>query len=88
MGETTNFHFYDFGIFEPVTKLPNQVFSFLETPGHLKTIEKPWIMFKNIILFVKFRKDARRQLMQIHSKNIKKHRCEINIYQKYEMETW
>ena len=36
MGETKTPHFYDFGIFEPVTKPQNQLFLYLETPGHLQ----------------------------------------------------
>ena len=40
MGETEAPHFYDFGIFEPVTKPQNQLFLFLETPGDLKKIQK------------------------------------------------
>ena len=46
-------HLPDFGIFEPVTKPPNQLFVSLETPGYLKEIKKsPWNIFKNIV-FIK-----------------------------------
>ena len=37
MGETETSPFYEFGIFEPVTKPQNQLFLFSETSGHLKT---------------------------------------------------
>ena len=47
MGEAQTPHFYDFGIFEPVTKPQNQQCLSLGTPGHLKTIKKnPWNIFK------------------------------------------
>ena len=47
MGETQTPHFYDFWIFEPVTKPQNQQFLSLETPGHLKQIKKtPGTFFK------------------------------------------
>ena len=36
MGEAQTPHFYDFGIFEPVTKPQNQHHLSLEAPGHLK----------------------------------------------------
>ena len=39
MGETKTPHFYDFGIFEPVTEPQNQLFLSLETPGHLQKIK-------------------------------------------------
>ena len=35
MGEPKTTYFYDFGIFEPVTKPQNQLSLSLETPGHL-----------------------------------------------------
>ena len=38
MGEAQSPHFYDFGIFEPVTKTQNQLFLPLETPGHLNIL--------------------------------------------------
>jgi hypothetical protein len=51
MGEAQTPHFYDFGIFEPVTKLQNQHALSLEAPGHLKKIKKNhWNDFKHIIL--------------------------------------
>ena len=40
MGEPENPHFYDFGIFERVTKPQNQHYLSLETPGHLKKIKE------------------------------------------------
>ena len=40
MGEAQTPHFYDFGIFEPVTKPQNQLFLSLQTPGHLKESRK------------------------------------------------
>ena len=39
MGETEPPHFYDFGIFEPVTKPQNQLFLFLDTPEHSPKIK-------------------------------------------------
>ena len=43
MGEAQTPHFYDFGIFEPVTKPQNQHYLSLETPGCSKQINKnPW----------------------------------------------
>ena len=35
MGEPTNPHFYDFGIFGRVLEPQNQYYLSLETPGHL-----------------------------------------------------
>ena len=50
MGEAQTLHFYDFGIFEPVTKPQNQHYFSLETPGHLKTTKKNMgTSWKNII---------------------------------------
>ena len=40
MGEHQTPHFYDFGIFERVLSSHNQLFLFLDTPGHLKQIKK------------------------------------------------
>ena len=43
MGETKTPHFYDFGIFEPVTKPQHQHYLSLEPAGYLtKTKEKSW----------------------------------------------
>ena len=52
MGEAQTPHFYDFGIFEPVTKPQNQHHLSLETPGHLtKTKKQLWnILQKHTIL--------------------------------------
>ena len=51
MGEAQTPHFYEFWIFEPVTKPQNQLFLFLETPGYLKTSEKnPQTFFKHMIV--------------------------------------
>ena len=40
MGEAQTPDFYDFGIFEPVTKPQNQHCLSLDTPGHSKEIKK------------------------------------------------
>ena len=40
MGQAQTPHFYDFGIFEPVTEPQNQLFLSLETPGYLKKIKQ------------------------------------------------
>ena len=40
MGEAQTPHFYDFGIFEPVTKPQNQLCLSLEPPGHLTKSRK------------------------------------------------
>ena len=49
----TNSHFYNFGIFEPVTKPPNQPFLSLETPGHLQqNQENNPGTFLNSVIFV------------------------------------
>ena len=45
MGETQNLHFYDFGIFESVTKPQKQLFLSLGTPGQLKKIKKHFQIF-------------------------------------------
>ena len=52
MGETKTPHFYDFGIFEPVTKPQNQHYLSLETPGHSKKIKKnPWNMLETYYFY-------------------------------------
>ena len=50
MGEAQTPHFYDFGIFEPVTKPQNQLCLSLETPGHLNKIKKDPHFQKHIFL--------------------------------------
>ena len=75
MGETKTPHFYDFGIFEPVTNPQNQLFLSLETPGDLKEIKgNPWDVFLKYefyeswnfenSLFDNFGKDGHRQMMK------------------------
>ena len=49
MGETRTPHFHDFWIIEPVISSQNQVFLFLETPGHLKKTRKNGNIFEHII---------------------------------------
>ena len=49
MGEAQTHHFYDFRIFEPVTKPQNQHYLSLETPGHLNKIKKIHGTFENMI---------------------------------------
>ena len=76
MGEAQTPHFYDFGIFEPVTKPQNQYYLSLETPGYSKKSRKiPGIFLENIIFiksrnleiqnFDHFRKDGHRKIPQI-----------------------
>ena len=76
MGETQNSQFYDFGLFEPVTKLQNQFFLSLETPEHINEIKKiPKDLSKTCFLHIlkiletenvdNFRKDGRRKMMKI-----------------------
>ena len=55
MGEAQTPHFYDFGIFEPVTKPPNQHDLSLETPGHFKTNQENTCLFWKYY-FYKFQK--------------------------------
>ena len=55
MGEAQTPHFYDFGIFEPVTKPQNQHYLSLETPGYSKAIEKIPGTFLENITFIKSR---------------------------------
>ena len=52
MGEAQTPHYYDFGIFEPVTKPQNQHYLSLETPGYLKQIKKNPGTFSKHIMFV------------------------------------
>ena len=75
MGEAQTPHFYDFGIFEPVTKPQNQLVLSLETPGYLTKSINSLEHLKNIIFVnlrilgiqvsVIFRKDWRRQIPPI-----------------------
>ena len=52
MGEAQTPHFYDFGIFEPVTKPQNQHYLSLETPGYSKKINKnPWYLFRKYYFY-------------------------------------
>ena len=52
MGETKTPHFYDFGIFEPVTKPQNQHYLSLETPGYSKKInQNPWNLFRKYYFY-------------------------------------
>ena len=46
MGETKTPHFYNFGIFEPITKPQNQLF---ETPANIQ--ENPQTFSKNIMFY-------------------------------------
>ena len=46
-GDPQTPHFYDFWIFEPVTKPQNQLYLSLETPGDLKKNKKIQNLFKN-----------------------------------------
>ena len=75
MGGAQTPHFYDFRIFEPVSKPQNQFFLSLETAGHLKQIKKkPWNILNTIFINVEilethkfdmFRKGGRRKIMKI-----------------------
>ena len=76
MGEPKSPHFYDFWIFETVTKPPNQVFLFSETPGHLKQSRQIPKHFLKNMSFINIgivetenldnvRKDGHRQIMKI-----------------------
>ena len=69
-----NHDFYDFGIFEPITKPHNQLVLSCEAPGYLKQTKKNLGTFEHIFLklgiseiqmFDNFRKDRRRQMMKI-----------------------
>ena len=51
MGETKTHHVYDFGISEPVIKPQNQLFLFLETPGHLKQTKRIPDIFKSYYVY-------------------------------------
>ena len=52
MGEAQTPHFYDFGIFEAVTKPQNQHYLSLETPGYSNKIEKkPWNIFRKYYFY-------------------------------------
>ena len=62
IGEPKTQNFFDSGIFEPVTKPQNQLFLFLETPGHLKRIKKNQTVNKHI--FYKSRNFATPQFRQ------------------------
>ena len=67
MGEAQTLHFYDVGIFEPVTKPHNQLFLILETPGYLKIIKKiPGTLLRSII-FCKSR-DLKIHILSIFEK--------------------
>ena len=76
MGETKTHHFYDFWIFEPVTKPQNQYYLSLQTPGHLKKIMGNLQHFRGIYVFINlwilklqhfnmFRKVGHRQIREI-----------------------
>ena len=76
MGETKTLHFYDFGIFEPVTKPQNQLFLLLETPGYLNKSRQFLGICSTNITFVNlgiwkiqnvdnFQKDGHRTMMKI-----------------------
>ena len=52
MGEARTPHFYEFGISEPVTMPKNQHYLFLETPGHIKKIQKIHGTFKQIYMSI------------------------------------
>ena len=81
MGETKTPHFYDFGIFEPVTKPQNQLFLSLETPGHLKQFRQipKHVTNKYMLANLKhfkvpyfdiLRKDGHRKMMKIRPRNL------------------
>ena len=68
MGEPKTLHFYDVGIFEPVTKPQNQVFFSLETPqeNHRKATRKSWgNQWKIIIIHYARSQKTVRSLKQI-----------------------
>ena len=53
MGETKSPHFYDFGISGRVTGSQSQIFLSLETPGHLKQIQKKTLGHsQTIVIFI------------------------------------
>ena len=52
MGETETHTFYDFGIFEPVTKPHTQLILSLETQGHLTKIKNKRNTFIKHISFI------------------------------------
>ena len=54
MGETQIPDFYDFGIFEPVTKPRNQLFLSLEIPGHLNNYKKFPNLLNNVLWISEF----------------------------------
>ena len=64
MGEAQTPHFYDFGIFEPVTKPQNQHYLSLETPRHLNEIKKIPGPFSNNMIF------ANGKLLETHNSDI------------------
>ena len=75
-GEPQTAQFYDFGTFERALSSKNQVFSYLETLGHLKEIKKnSWSIFKSVIFinlkmlelqhFENLRKDGCRKIPKI-----------------------
>ena len=76
MGETKTPHFYDFWIFEPVTKPQNQLFLSLEAPGHQKTqnAEHTFYESRNFETrnFDIFRQEGHRQMMKIRLKKSSK----------------
>ena len=89
MGEAQTPHFYDFGIFEPVAKPQNQLFLFLETPGHRKQNKENSNIVQNIVFinigilnFSIFRKDGHREMMKIRLKNFNNLVYGINIFLK------
>ena len=49
MGETKTHHFYDFGIFEPVTKPQNQLFFIFGDTSTPKQNQENHQTFKNIL---------------------------------------
>ena len=51
MGEPETHHFYDFGISGRVPGSQNQLFLFVETPGHLKEGSIPGTYFAKYYLY-------------------------------------
>ena len=83
MGETKTPHFYDFRIFEPVTRPNKQLFLSSETPGHLTTNPENPINLQTNSIFINikmlappqndmFGKDGHRQMMNIRLTHFRK----------------
>ena len=74
MGENKTPHFYDFWIFEPVTKPHNQLFLSLETPRHQKEIkESPGNILKQTI-FINLKNPETRNMSNFEKTGARKKR--------------